>query len=75
MLASSALAQDRPIAEDAEAIAREELMKPYAYRMPGETDIGAPTALGAMGFGLVPESVRYFDYHHTKNDALDRVNP
>lgn len=50
-------------------------MKPYAYRMPGETDIGAPTALGAMGFGLVPESVRYFDYHHTKNDALDRVNP
>lgn len=27
------------------------------------------------GFGLVPETHRYFDYHHSDNDTIDKVHP
>lgn len=38
-------------------------------------DIEALASLGAMRFGLIPESQRYFDYHHAPNDTIDKVNP
>jgi hypothetical protein len=30
---------------------------------------------GIPCFGLLPENQRYFDYHHSDNDTLDKVNP
>jgi carboxypeptidase Q len=30
---------------------------------------------GTPGIGLFPESSRYFDYHHSDNDTIDKVNP
>ena len=38
-------------------------------------DIGPLVGLGIPGFGLLPESHRYFDYHHSDNDTIDKVNP
>lgn len=38
-------------------------------------DIAALERLGAKGFGLIPESQRYFDYHHSASDTIDKVNP
>jgi carboxypeptidase Q len=31
--------------------------------------------LGATLFALQPENQRYFDYHHSRNDTIDKVNP
>jgi len=40
---------------------------------------GADTAFlveaGVTGFSLVPEPLHYFDYHHTPDDTLDKVDP
>ena len=43
----------------------------------GETgsDIGPLGALHAALFGLSVESQRYFDYHHSDKDTIDKVNP
>jgi hypothetical protein len=30
---------------------------------------------GCTVAGLAPDSQRYFDYHHTTIDTLDKVNP
>jgi carboxypeptidase Q len=30
---------------------------------------------GVPGFGLVPEPLHYFDYHHTPADTLDKIDP
>jgi hypothetical protein len=38
-------------------------------------DISPLVARGIPGFGLDPENHRYFDYHHSDNDTLDKVNP
>jgi hypothetical protein len=38
-------------------------------------DISLLVRQGVPGLGLVPESHRYFDYHHSANDTLDKVNP
>lgn len=38
-------------------------------------DISVLVRDGVPGLGLVPESQRYFDYHHSDNDTLDKVNP
>ena len=38
-------------------------------------DIGPIVKAGAAGFGLVVENHRYFDYHHSDNDTLDKVHP
>jgi len=41
----------------------------------GGADVDALGPLGAVLFGLEPESQRYFDYHHSEKDTLDKVNP
>ena len=38
-------------------------------------DISPMVAKGVPGFGLDVESQRYFDYHHSANDTIDKVNP
>ncbi|HWA84459.1 MAG TPA: M20/M25/M40 family metallo-hydrolase [Fimbriimonadaceae bacterium] len=41
----------------------------------GGADVDPLQAVGAVLFGLEPESQRYFDYHHSDKDTLDKVNP
>lgn len=41
----------------------------------GGADVGPLAKQGAVLFGLAPESQRYFDYHHSDKDTLDKVNP
>ncbi len=41
----------------------------------GGADVGPLAALGATLIGLEPDNQRYFDYHHSDNDTLDKVNP
>ncbi len=38
-------------------------------------DISPMVAKGVPGFGLDVENQRYFDYHHSDNDTIDKVNP
>lgn len=40
-----------------------------------ETDVGFLGPQGVPLIGLIPESQRYFDYHHSRQDTLDKVNP
>ncbi|MBI1331694.1 MAG: M20/M25/M40 family metallo-hydrolase [Armatimonadetes bacterium] len=41
----------------------------------GDADNGPLAAVGAVLFALHPENQRYFDYHHSRNDTIDKVNP
>jgi Zn-dependent M28 family amino/carboxypeptidase len=41
----------------------------------GGADVGALLAQGIAVAGLTPDSQRYFDYHHTAADSLDKVHP
>jgi carboxypeptidase Q len=41
----------------------------------GGADIGPMMALGMPGMGLNVEPTRYFWYHHTDADTLDKLNP
>jgi len=38
-------------------------------------DISPLVEKGVPGFGLDVENHRYFDYHHSDNDTIDKVNP
>lgn len=40
----------------------------------GGSDIGPLKALGALQIGYIPDSQRYFEYHHSANDTFDQVN-
>ena len=33
------------------------------------------TEAGVPGFGFVPEPLKYFDYHHSPADTLDKIDP
>jgi len=37
-------------------------------------DVGFLKQQGVPLFGLVPDSQRYFDYHHSANDSFDKIN-
>lgn len=47
-----------------------------AFTAEGETgaDVEKLARFGTFLFGLEPESQRYFDYHHSRKDTLDKVN-
>lgn len=45
----------------------------YAKNHAG-TDIGPLKASGTALFGLIPDSQRYFDLHHTDADVFEKVN-
>ncbi len=39
------------------------------------SDIGPMLAAGHPGIGLAQDGTRYFDYHHTPDDTLDKIDP
>ncbi|HUR56423.1 MAG TPA: M20/M25/M40 family metallo-hydrolase [Opitutaceae bacterium] len=41
----------------------------------GGADVGSLLGRGVTVGGLEPDSQRYFDYHHTATDSIDKVNP
>ncbi|RYD96048.1 MAG: peptidase M28 family protein [Sphingomonadales bacterium] len=41
----------------------------------GGADVGAVIAAGAAAVELSQSGLRYFDYHHTPDDTLDKVDP
>lgn len=41
----------------------------------GGSDISVLTAIGFPTFELTQDGTRYFDYHHTPDDTLDKVDP
>src|SRR5262245_32673716 len=49
-----------------------------AHRFETTPETGADTQFlvesGVAGFGLVPDPLHYFDYHHTPADTLDKVD-
>jgi hypothetical protein len=54
------------------------LFEPYGItsfqKGTGGADVGPLLAHGATVAGLLPDSQRYFDYHHTTTDSIDKVN-
>jgi Zn-dependent M28 family amino/carboxypeptidase len=50
-----------------------------AHRFEYAAQTGADTSFlieaGVPGFGLVPDPLHYFDYHHTPADTLDKIDP
>ncbi len=47
----------------------------YDFAKPGGgADIGPLKDQGTLLIGLMPDSQRYFAYHHTDNDTFDKVN-
>jgi carboxypeptidase Q len=50
-----------------------------ADRFQSSPETGADTSFivesGVPGFGLVPDPLHYFDYHHTPADTLDKIDP
>lgn len=41
----------------------------------GGADISTLESLGTTMIGLNPDPQRYFDYHHSNNDTIDKVHP
>lgn len=56
----------------------QKLLAPYGLaeigRGSGGADIGPLGNLGTLLIGFKPDSQRYFDFHHAKNDVLEAVN-
>lgn len=50
---------------------------PYEPRWPafGGADFGQMVKLGMPAIDLDHDATKYFDYHHTANDTLDKVDP
>ena len=41
----------------------------------GGSDLSAVHAVGMAGLSLHQDGTRYFDWHHTANDTLDKIDP
>ena len=54
------------------------LLEPYGLtdfnKQGGGADIGPLAPFGIPLIGFLPDSQRYFDYHHTATDTIDKVN-
>jgi hypothetical protein len=54
------------------------LLEPYGLtdfsQEGGGADIGPLAGQGVHLLGFLPDSQRYFDYHHTREDTFDKVN-
>jgi hypothetical protein len=54
------------------------LLEPYGLtdfnQEGGGADIGPLAPLGIPLIGFLPDSQRYFDYHHTAVDTIDKVS-
>jgi hypothetical protein len=54
------------------------LLEPYGLtdfnEQGGGADIGPLAPMGIPLIGFLPDSQRYFDYHHTATDTIDKVN-
>jgi hypothetical protein len=54
------------------------LLEPYGItdfnQLGGGADIGPLAPLGVPLIGFLPDSQRYFDYHHTSVDTIDKVS-
>jgi hypothetical protein len=69
---------------DADGIKLEKLQSLSEYFIPynirdfdkggGGSDIGPLKALGALQIGYMPDTQRYFSYHHSANDTFEQVN-
>jgi len=55
------------------------LSRVNAHRFEPAPETGADTSFlveaGVPGFGLVPDPLHYFDFHHSPADTLDKVDP
>ncbi len=55
------------------------LLAPYGIHFfqagAGGADVGPLLRYGYTVAGLTPDSQRYFDLHHTREDSIDKVNP
>lgn len=55
-----------------------DLLIPYDLRKivqgPGEADIEPLRDQGTTLIGFLPDSQKYFDYHHSEADTFDKVN-
>jgi len=40
-----------------------------------QSDMSLMSAAGMPSMNFAPDGSKYFDYHHTENDTLDKVNP
>jgi hypothetical protein len=69
---------------DADGMKLEKLQSLSSYFIPynirdfdkggGGSDIGPLKALGALQIGYMPDTQRYFSYHHSANDTFEQVN-
>lgn len=55
-------------------------LKPVnGHTLDSQPETGADTSFlveaGVPGFGFVPDTLHYFDYHHSPADTLDKVDP
>jgi len=65
-------------AQKAKIVSWSDLFAPYGLHEIGPggggADIGPLGQQGTVLLGLIPDSQRYFDYHHADNDTFDKIN-